>query len=152
MDKGGQGEKPIIVIDASVAAKWVLPEEPLQEEARALEEKIVFGEVKAYAPDLFSYEIASVMLKAVRRGVLKIEDGVEALNAIGELGIHIHAADWNDQAEILKIAAATKLTIYDAAYLHLSRKINGKLVTADSKLKKKGESVTTILLLKELKI
>ena len=152
MDTGGQRERPKVVIDASVAAKWVVSGEPWQEEARLLEEKIAFGEVEAYAPHLFLYEVASVIFKTIRSGVLKISDGIEALNAMGQLGIKIPPAAWNDQAEILNIAAMTKLTVYDAAYLHLSKKMNAKLITADSELKRRGESVAAILLLKELKI
>jgi len=152
MDTGGQGEKPKIVIDASVAAKWVVPGEPWQEEAKILEEKIALGEVEAYAPQLLLYELASVILKAVRKGLLKLKDGIEALNIMEKLNVNIQSASWIDQAEILDIAALTKLTVYDVAYLHLSKKINGKLVTADSELKKKGESVTAVLLLNELRI
>jgi len=152
MDKGGQGEKPKIVVDASVAAKWVIPGEPWQEEAKILEEKIALREVEAYAPQLLLYELASVILKAVRKEVLKLKDGIEALNVMGKLNVNIQPESWIDQAEILDIAALTKLTVYDAAYLHLSKKMNGKLVTVDSELKKKGESVTAVLLLKELKI
>jgi len=142
VDTGGQRERPKVVIDASVAAKWVVSGEPWQEEARILEEKIAFGEVEAYAPQLFLYEVASVIFKTIRSGVLKISDGIEALNAIGQLGIKIQPAAWNDQAEILNIAVMTKLTVYE----------NAKLITADSELKRRGESVAAILLLKELKI
>ncbi|HIE18861.1 TPA: PIN domain-containing protein [Candidatus Bathyarchaeota archaeon] len=84
--------------------------------------------------------------------MLKLKDGIEALNAMGQLNINIQPATWSDQADIPNIAAATKLTVYDAAYLHLSKKMNAKLITADSELKKKGENVTATLLLKELKI
>jgi len=150
MDKGGQGEKPKVVIDASVAAKWIIPGEPWEVQARTLKEKIASGEIEAYVPPLLLYEIASVILKSVSIDILKLSDGIEALKAMGHLGLNIQTTSWNDLAEVLPIAATTKLTVYDATYLHLSKKMKAKLITADSKLKKKGESVTTTILLKEL--
>ena len=152
MDKGGQRDKSKVVIDASVAAKWIIPGEPWEAQARTLKEKIASMEVEAYAPPLLLYEVASVILKSASAGILKLSDGIEALKAMGHLGLNIQTTSWNDLAEILSIAAATKLTVYDAIYLHLSRKMKAKLITADSKLKKRGESVTATILLKELEM
>jgi predicted nucleic acid-binding protein len=136
MDKGGQVEKPRVVIDASVAAKWVIPGEPWDAQAERLKEKIAHGEIEIYAPTLLLYEVASVILKATSVHILKLSDGVEALKAIGRLGINIQTTSWNDLPEILQTATTTKLTIYDSAYLHLSKKMNAKLVTADNRKEK----------------
>jgi len=152
MDKGRQREKSKVVIDASVAAKWIIPGEPWEAHARTLKGKIASMEIEAYAPPLLLYEVAYVILKSVSTGILKLSDGIEALKTMGHLGLSIQTASWNDLAEILSIAAATKLTVYDAAYLHLSKKMKAKLITADSELKKRGESVTATILLKELEI
>lgn len=152
MDKRGQREKPRVVIDVSVACKWVIPGEPWEKQARTLEEKIASTEVEAYAPSLLLYEVASVILKSISTGTLKLSDGVEALKAIGHLGINIQTTNWNTLAKILDIATTTKLTIYDSTYLYLSKKMNGRLITADNKLKQKGGNVTEIILLKDLNL
>jgi len=152
MDKGGQGEKPKVVIDASIAAKWIIPGEPWEAQARSLKEKIASREIEAYAPSLLLYEVASVILKSVSKGILKLNDGIEAIKILGHLGLNIQITSWNDLAEILPIAAATKLTVYDAAYLHLSKKMKAELITADIELKKRGEGVTATILLEELGI
>jgi len=154
MDKGGQGEKPKtkMTIDASVAAKWVIPGEPWDAEARILKENIASGDVEAYAPLLIIYEVASVLLKAISIGALKLSQGIEALRAMGELSVNIQTTSWNDITEILSVVEATKLTIYDSTYLHLSKRIGGKLVTADRELKEKGKTITETILLKELKL
>jgi predicted nucleic acid-binding protein len=47
---------------------------------------------------------------------------------------------WGDLPEIFKIAAATKFTTYDPAYIYVSKKVSAKLVTAVSELKQKGGS------------
>ncbi|MBS7628359.1 type II toxin-antitoxin system VapC family toxin, partial [Candidatus Bathyarchaeota archaeon] len=139
-----------VVIDASVVAKWAIPGEDWDAEAKALRDKISSGEVEAYAPTLLLYEVASVMLKAALTGILKPTDGVEALKAMGRLGVNIQATGWNELPEILEMATATKLTIYDSVYLHTSKKIGSKLVTADDELKQKGKGVSEIMLLKDL--
>ncbi|MBS7635628.1 type II toxin-antitoxin system VapC family toxin [Candidatus Bathyarchaeota archaeon] len=150
MDKGGQGAKPKIVVDASVVVKWIIPGEPWEEQARAVGEKIVSGEVEAYAPHILSYEVASAILKSILIGAIKSSDGIEALEALESLGISVQTTEWGDLKEILRLAVATKLTIYDSAYLHLTKKIGAKLITADSQLKQKGENVAEIILLKDL--
>jgi len=150
MDKGRQRDKPRVVIDASVAAKWIIPGEPWEAQARILKEKIASMEIESYAPLLLLYEVASVILKSVSAGTLKLSDGIEALKAMEHLGLNIQTISWSNLAEILTIASKTKLTVYDAVYLHLSKRMKAKLITADSKLKKRGESVTATILLKDL--
>jgi len=152
MDKGGQGEKPRIVIDASVVAKWVIPGEPWEAEAEILKENIALRKIEAYAPQLILYEVASVLLKAISIGALKLSEGTEALRTIGDLGVSVQATQWNDMAEILSIAASTKLTVYDSTYLHLTKRVKAKLITADKELREMGENITETVLLKDLNL
>ena len=141
-----------LVVDASVAAKWIIPGEPWEEEANTLKRAIVSGRVEAYAPTLLTYELASVLLKAVRKGVLKVVDGVEALKAVGSLGIDLAPVLWEEVAGIFEVADSTSLTIYDATYLWLSKKLSAPIVTADEKLCKKGGRIAKIISLQDLKI
>lgn len=150
MDKGGQRAGHRLIIDASVASKWIIPGEPWEEQAGILEEKIAHMEVEAYAPTLLTYEVASVVQKAILRGVLKADEGVEALKAVGGIGVNLQDLDWNATTEMLEIALTTGLTIYDSAYIYLSKKLHGKLVTADQELKRRGEKMAEVILLKDL--
>ena len=150
MAERGEEEQVKLVIDASVVAKWVIPGEPWEEEANTLKNAIASGRVKAYAPTLIIYELASVILKAIKNNILKVQDGVEALKAIGSLGISLIPVLWEESAEILKIATASGLTTYDSTYLWLSKKLEGKLITADEELKRRGEAITKTVLLGEL--
>ena len=102
------------VIDASVAAKWILPGEPWEEKANMLKKAIALGRVEAYAPTLLTYELASVLLKAVKKSVLKVLDGIEALKAISFLGINLVPVLWEEVAEVFETASSSSLTIYDA--------------------------------------
>jgi predicted nucleic acid-binding protein len=87
MAEGGEGGKVRLVIDASVAAKWIIPGEPWDGKAKALKEAIAKGNVEAYAPTLILYELTSVIFKAVRNGVLSQQDGADGLREIGLLGL-----------------------------------------------------------------
>ena len=141
-----------LVVDVSVVAKWIIPGEPWEDEANNLKGAIVSGRVEAYAPTLLTYELASVLLKAVRKGVLKPGDGIEALKAVGSLGISLAPVLWEEVTEVFQAASSTSLTIYDAAYLWLSKKLDAALVTADEKLCKKGGRISKIISLQDLKI
>jgi len=57
------------VVDASVAAKWLLPaaQEPLVEQATHLLAQETEGSADFIVPDLFWPEIGNVLWKAVRR-------------------------------------------------------------------------------------
>ncbi|HKS81956.1 MAG TPA: type II toxin-antitoxin system VapC family toxin [Candidatus Acidoferrales bacterium] len=59
-----------LVLDASVAAKWLLPpaREPLAAEAAALLDRYRAGSVRFLVPDLFWAELANVLWKSVRQG------------------------------------------------------------------------------------
>ena len=70
---------------------------------------------------------------------------------MGQIGLKIQENSWSDLTEILKIATTTRLTVYDSTYLHLAKKLNAKLITADMELKQRGEKITEILLIKDLK-
>lgn len=150
MDKGGQNEIIKVVIDASVAVKWAIPGEPWEYEARILKDRIASGDLEAHAPPLILYEVASVLSRAIGIDVITPSHGAETLKAIGELGINIKPIGWNTLKEVLDIAQKTKLTIYDAAYLWISKMIDGILITADKELAEKGRSVTKTLLLGDL--
>jgi len=87
--------------------------------------------------------------RCIKNNILKVQDGVEALKAIGSLGNLIPIL-WEESAEILKIATASGLTTRDSTYLWLSKKLEGKLITADEELRRRGEIITKTVLLGEL--
>ena len=59
-----------IVLDASVAAKWLLPSaaEPLADEAFELLRRYVRAEIRFLVPDIFWPETANLLWKAARLG------------------------------------------------------------------------------------
>lgn len=60
-----------IIVDASVAIKWVIDEEPLAETAAA---RSIIGRYEVAAPSLFDFELASILWSKRRRGLLPDAD------------------------------------------------------------------------------
>mgnify|MGYP001770634933 FL=1 len=88
--------------------------------------------------DLAAYEVANVVWKHARRGLLRQEEAAElveeALRFLKTLEIHTYAEVLEDA---LRLAFRHGITIYDAAYAALAEKIGGKLLTLDKQLAEK---------------
>ena len=122
---------PELVIDASVAVKWVLPEvdRPL---ALRLQDRYQLGEVKLLAPPLLLLEVGNALWKRVRRGELTAESA--------ELCFHqliIDAPELMDKTEVtvsaFHLVLAHRRPIYDCLYLALALDRQCDLITADQR-------------------
>jgi predicted nucleic acid-binding protein len=123
------------VIDASVAAKWILPAsgETLTREAIELLKRYAAGELRFVVPDLFWAELANILWKAVRRDRLGVASAESALRAMRDRSfptIPSHAL----LVEACAIATAFDRTVYDAVYVALAVNSKSQLVTADQRL------------------
>ena len=74
-----------VVVDASLALKWVV-EEPYSEEARALLGDWRSHRRRLLAPALFLYEVTNALAKRMQRRQLTIEQGKERLRFFLESG------------------------------------------------------------------
>jgi len=122
-----------LVIDASVAAKWVLPKEKLAVEAAELLAGYGKGEIAFAVPDLFWAETANILWKAARLGRqtrAQTEVGLQEL-----LSLALPTTPSVDLVSVaLRLAIAYDRTIYDSLYLALAVKLSTRLITADEKL------------------
>ncbi|MCS7142050.1 MAG: type II toxin-antitoxin system VapC family toxin [Candidatus Nitrosocaldus sp.] len=132
--------KTRVVLDASVVAKWVIPGEPYAVEAIMLKDRLVNNAIDVYAPHLLLYEIASILSRCVKRGVLGSDDAYAALDAIGKMGISIHIIGWEDIADVLRIAMLTNLSPYDSSYIYTAKRYGAVLITADECIKESVDS------------
>jgi predicted nucleic acid-binding protein len=122
-----------IVIDASVAAKWFLPDEPFSAEALELLRRATAGTTDFIVPDLFFSECGNILWKAARRKRLSVDETVAAIQIIEELQpLTVPAAGLLE--DTLQIARNYDRTFYDSLYLAVAAKQQTYLVTADEKL------------------
>lgn len=114
-----------IVVDASALAA-VLFGEP---EAPNVAEQL--GDSALVTPTLFSYEIANICWKKLRRYPEKRAALLEGYSLLSRMEIEEVEVS---VPEALLLADRENLTVYDASYLWLSRKLGVKLVTLDGDL------------------
>ena len=125
----------VVIVDASVAAKWYLkgPDEALKEEAFGLLHRYVRADLRLTVPDIFFAEVANVLWKAVRSGRISKSVGVESLALLAERKIPT-ASSTHLLQPAFAIATAFNRTVYDGLYVALAIESNGQFVTADQKL------------------
>ncbi|MGQ0775969.1 MAG: type II toxin-antitoxin system VapC family toxin [Pseudonocardiales bacterium] len=121
-----------LVIDASVALKWVIAE-PGSEAAAVLLDEMAAGAVALLAPEHLVGEVANGLRKRVAQSVLTVEDAYEALDAIEHLELTFvgGAGRW---FQCLSAALEWGITTYDALYVLLAKDFSAELVTADERL------------------
>ena len=115
----------LFVVDASVAIKWMLPE-PHTPEALRLQ---VAGH-QLHAPSFLDIELASVLLKKVRNGLLTRPQADSFLGQLATLSLSRH----DDSVLItpaFDLANQTGASLYDCLYLALAVQLGGQMVTAD---------------------
>ena len=125
----------ICVVDASVAAKWLLPAagEGLLEQANRLAALHVRRELQLLVPDLIQAEIGNVLWEAVRRNRISQAEAENSLRQFTALSIQVvPTSDLLIQA--LRIAVTFERSFYDSLYVALAMSTKTELITADERL------------------
>lgn len=123
------------VLDASVAAKWFLPEvdEPLTAEASAALGEYVRGSVAFVVPDLFWAELGNILWKSVRVRRIARRSAEEAVSIALNYRIPtIASAELLDDA--FSLAVSFDRTVYDSLYVALAVRTGHPFLTADERL------------------
>ncbi len=88
------GEYHRFVVDASVAAKWVLTDEPDARSAEILLADFRESRIQLLAPEHISYEVASAIRNAVRTRRMTVDQARTALEIFLSLNIEtVHGPD-----------------------------------------------------------
>ena len=121
-----------LVVDASVAIKWFLPE-PLSIEARQILDGYQAGRLSVLAPDLIHAEVGNIVWKRQVFHGLVAEDAETIVDEFRNMVITVTPA-----AELLKdayrLAVSHKRSVYDSLYVALAVREGCQFVTADEKL------------------
>jgi predicted nucleic acid-binding protein len=121
-----------VVIDASAAACWVFKDEA----TRATDDLLIRVRSKgAVVPALWNWEIANLLIAAIRRVRITAADARAYVADLAVLPIAIDI-DASDRAwrETFLLAQAHNLTAYDAAYLELAQRTGLELASKDAAL------------------
>jgi predicted nucleic acid-binding protein len=124
-----------VVVDACVAAKWLLPAagEDLVDQANRLLALHVKREIELSAPELIEAEIGNVLWKAVRRDRVSRSAAEHSLRHFRALGVQVIPSS-DVLGEALKIALACNHSFYDCLYVALAVTTKTELITADERL------------------
>lgn len=124
--------KPI-VIDASVALAWLLPDEHTSLAANTLYERATKGEVSFTAPQLLLYEVLNGLRSAIIQKRLPTKLLPQAVAQFLQLDIAIHPQT-DTSLDIVNQALKLNISVYDAAYSTLAQTLSTSLYTTDTKL------------------
>ena len=134
------------VVDASVAARFVLDEE-LDDEAKSILEGFVEGEYNLLAPTLLNYEVGNALRTAAARKEISIEESKVSYEAFLGFKIDVDNMEIGDYLGALALGSRRNISVYDAAYIWLSKKLAAPLVTADTKQIEAATDETIVLYL-----
>jgi predicted nucleic acid-binding protein len=117
------------VLDASVALKWVLPEED-SDVADKLREEFRQGIHDFLSPDVFWAEVGHALARAERRGIIRQPDGSRLLAEILTTPPRL-ATSFPLLTNAFSIASALRTSFYDCLYVALAERELCPFVTAD---------------------
>ena len=120
---------PLVVPDASVLLKWVLPsnEEPDADKALLLRTAIVDEDVRALVPGLWFYEVGNTV---ARRFPIHASAW---LSALMKFGLKEAPGSHRWLAKALELTRHYDVSFYDAAYHALALIHDGLFITADTR-------------------
>lgn len=114
-----------LVVDASVAAKWVLPEDGEDAAKALLSEDLT-------APGLWLLEAGNALWKRVRRGEFPASQADDLLAILAAAPVRTTPVEL-DLAAALSLATALKHPIYDCLYLAAAIREDAVAVTDDER-------------------
>ena len=117
----------MIVLDASAAVDWLLQTPAGQQ----IEKRIYSKGESLYAPHLLDLEVAQVLRRLVREGLLSPQRAEQALEDF----LNMRVSRYPHFVLLPRIwRLRHNLSAYDAAYVVLAEKLNAPLISRDSRL------------------
>lgn len=119
----------ILIVDASVAIKWFVPEVHSVEARRWLH-----GPDELHVPSVFfDLEFANIVWKKLLRGEFGRRDATDIFAGFEKLTLVSHP-----ESPLIPtafdIAVTYRRSVYDSLYLALAEQLDGQMLTADQRL------------------
>jgi predicted nucleic acid-binding protein len=134
-------------VDASVAMQLFV-REPGTADAETLFDHLASDpEARFSAPSLIYAECANILWKYVRRFTFDPREAERSVARLNGLDLDVVAIQ-EVSADALRLAIARDITVYDALYAEVARRLDVPLVTADARLARKlGPAPVRVLVL-----
>lgn len=122
----------MLVLDSSVAVKWVLPE-PDSEAALAIRDAARAGAIQIIAPEVFASEVAHALTKAERQAIIPT----------GDASVHLFDILQNGPSLLpflpllpraVEISSQVRIAVTDCIFVALAEREHCPLLTADRRL------------------
>ena len=114
-----------LVVDASVAVKWLV----VEEDADVAQELATSGQ-DLHAPRLMASEVANALWRKARAGEIERRAAGVLLANVPDMPVR-WGADETVSADAVRLALALDRPIYDCVYLALAHRIGAVMLTAD---------------------
>ena len=114
-----------LVVDASVAVKWLVAEE-----ASDAAHQVAASDDDLHAPRLLASEIANALWRKARLGEIDRGRAGALMNAVSQMPIR-WSADETVCTDAIRLALALDRPVYDCMYLALAHRLGARVVTAD---------------------
>lgn len=121
-----------LVVDASAAVAWFLPDEFDNEAAVLLDFVATHG---ALVPALWAVEMQNALRNAHRRGRVKADGAQEILARLARLPLHV--VDTDERPTFygaFALAAEHDISVYDAVYLDVALRYRARLASRDGRV------------------
>lgn len=125
----------VIVVDASVAAKWHLPDEEHTDRARMLLRRFAQGRTELVAPNYIRYEVPNAITVTTQGRAPRISSaqGGQAIAEFLALGLTFQDED-GLITDAYDLAHRHGCALYDAFYVALAEQLSVPFLTADRRL------------------
>lgn len=117
-----------LIVDASVAVKWLMPEPHSAASLRLLDRNIVLA-----APDIILAEVGNVLWKKWRRAEIESASVPEMIADFRKIPLRL----WKTELLVFdawNIAQSYVRSYYDSLYICIAQRVASQMVTADLKL------------------
>lgn len=138
-----------IVIDTSVAIKWISQEnELLLSQANLVLTDIRDNELEIFMPELTKYEVGN----ALRFKKISPQEVIRSITAFYNIPVSFFSDNQETAIQTMKLAQEIDVTYYDASFIVLAKNLNAPLITANPKHHAKyKEGDVTIIPLEQYK-
>ena len=121
-----------VVVDASLAVKWLVEEHDSDKAHTALESWIA-QDVTRIAPHLLPFEVANALHRRVLRGELSVDNSVRMMARLLQSQLELHQPPGLHVRALQLASQLRQNAVYDAHYLALAESVGCELWTADER-------------------